>query len=136
MIRLCIIPSASEAVNPDVMTLNLESGIWKAESGNAVILLTAVRSTDRMNVDSSKKAYAARPVDPVNHSKEETAMDNKAMEANRPMDQEELLPEQSEQVTGGFQDNTTNTNTASFINTASFNTANINTANINIPLQR
>lgn len=55
MIRLCIIPSASKAVNPDVMTLNLESGIWKAESGNAVILLTAVRFTDRMNVDSSKK---------------------------------------------------------------------------------
>ena len=68
-------------------------------------------------------------------------MDNKAMEANRPLDQEKLLPEQSEQVTGGFQDNTTNTNTASFINTASvntanFNTANVNTANFNIPLQR
>ena len=62
-------------------------------------------------------------------------MDNKAMEANRPMDQEKLLPEQSEQVTGGFQDNTTNTNPASF-NTANFNTANVNTANVNIPLQR
>ena len=112
-----------------------ESGIWKAESGNAVILLTAVRFTDRMTVKSSGKANAARPVDTVNHSKEETAMDNKAMEANRPLDQEKLSPELSEQVAGGFQDNTTNTNTASF-NTASFNTANINTANINIPLQR
>ena len=67
-------------------------------------------------------------------------MDNKAMEANRPLDQEKLLPEQSEQVTGGFQDNTTDTSTAGFntanFNTANFNTANINTANINIPLQR
>ena len=112
-----------------------QSGRNDAESGNAVILLTAILFTDRMTVESSGKAYAARPVDPVNHSKE-TAMDNKAMEANRPLDQEKLSPEQSEQVAGGFQDNTTNTNAASFINTASFNTANINTANINIPLQR
>ena len=51
-------------------------------------------------------------------------MDNKAMEANRPLDQEKLSPELSEQVAGGFQDNTTNTNAAGFINTASFNTAN------------
>ena len=106
-----------------------QSGRNDAESGNAVILLTAILFTDRMTVESSGKAYAARPVDPVNHSKE-TAMDNKAMEANRPLDQEKLSPEQSEQVAGGFQINTTN------VNTANFNTANFNTANINIPLQR
>ena len=106
-----------------------QSGRNDAESGNAVILLTAILFTDRMTVESSGKAYADRPVDPVNHSKE-TAMDNKAMEANRPLDQEKLSPEQSEQVAGGFQINTTN------VNTANFNTANFNTANINIPLQR
>ena len=37
-----------------------ESGIWKAESGNAVILLTAVRFTDRMNLDSSKKSLCCQ----------------------------------------------------------------------------
>ena len=93
-----------------------------------------------MIVKSSGKAYAAGPDDPVNHSKEETEMDNKAMEANRPLDQEKLSPEQSEQAAGGFQDNTTDTSTAGFntanFNTANFNTANFNTANINIPLQR
>ena len=44
-----------------------QSGRNDAESGNAVVLLAAGRSTDRMTIESSGKVNAARPVNPGNH---------------------------------------------------------------------
>ncbi len=60
-------------------------------------------------------------------------MENSEKKASRPLDKEELTPEQEEKVVGGIQMagfNTVNFNTANF-NTANFNAANFNTANFN-----
>lgn len=59
--------------------------------------------------------------------KEEVFMENNAKETNRPLDQEELSPEQDTKVVGGFQVNVPN------FNTANVNIPNFNTANIDIP---
>ncbi len=67
-------------------------------------------------------------------------MDNNEKKTNRPLDQEELSPEQEAKIAGGL--NIANLNTANFnpssLNTPNFNASNINpacfnTANIGIP---
>lgn len=58
-------------------------------------------------------------------------MDHNAKETNRPLDQEELSPNQEAEIVGGLEVNTANFNTSNY-NMANVNIANLNTANIDI----
>ena len=63
-------------------------------------------------------------------------MDNKAKEANRPLDVEELTLEQQAKVAGGIMNSGENYNPADFnaanINLSSLNLSSLNTSSLNI----